>query len=200
MNVQSHALNRGVTGTVLVVDDEPRNRTLLVHLLRAQGHDTIEAVDGTDGIAQACKHSPHTILLDIMMPGPDGIEICRRLKENPATAAIPVLMVTSVSDRDAMLAAISAGADDFISKPVDKHELALRVSNAVHRKRLIDDLHAENEQLRLMIELKDSLTRMITDDTAALTELLHAQRATSADVSNPTAETKQNEEKKHVGN
>ncbi|MCE9614377.1 MAG: response regulator [Lentisphaerae bacterium] len=159
-------------GRVLVVDDERANRALLRDLLIAEGHAVIEAMNGDQAWRLIQAQPIDVVLLDVVMPGTDGIEICRRIKQTPATAAIPVLLVTSLRKREDRLHGIAAGADDFLNKPVDAEEVLLRVRNAIRSKRLYDELQQQYQQLRQMTELREKLTRMLVDDTAALATLL----------------------------
>src|SRR5258706_15269994 len=117
-------------GSVLVVDDEPQNRTLLRDSLEARGYDVVEAENGVQALEKVSQNPPDVILLDIMMPKMDGFEVCRRLKKDASTAQIPVLMVTSLSERQERLTAIGAGASDFLNKPLAFHDVVLRVGNA----------------------------------------------------------------------
>ncbi len=133
-------------GSVLVVDDEPQNRTLLRDSLEARGYDVVEAENGVQALEKVSQNPPDVILLDIMMPKMDGFEVCRRLKKDASTAQIPVLMVTSLSERQERLTAIGAGASDFLNKPLDFHDVVLRVGNAARSKQLFDQLQIEREK------------------------------------------------------
>lgn len=128
---------------VLVVDDEEQNRTLLRDPLEAHGYAVSEATNGAEALRQVTQAPPDVILLDVMMPEMDGFEVCRRLKQDPATAPIPVLMVTALTDRKERLLGIKSGANDFLSKPVDLQDTLLRVGNAAHAKRLYDEVQYE---------------------------------------------------------
>jgi len=149
---------------VLVVDDEAVNRELLCDLLEIHGYESTEAEDGESALAQVAACAPDTILLDVMMPGLDGFEVCRRLKAEPDTAAIPVLLVTALSGRDNRLKGIEAGANDFLTKPIDAQDVVLRVRNAVRLKGLYDQVRDNYEQLRKLEQLRDNLTHMIVHD------------------------------------
>jgi len=116
-----------IQGTLLIVDDEAGGRDALEGLLLNQGYRLNFAAGGQEAIEMIDQLLPDLILLDVMMPGMDGFEVCRRLRSNPLTAEIPVLLVTALDDRDTRLEGISAGADDFISKPYDRAELRMRV-------------------------------------------------------------------------
>lgn len=152
------------SGRVLIVDDDVRNRELLRELLAAQGHEVTEAENGEAALALVAPAAPHVILLDVMMPGMDGFEVCRRLKDDPATAAIPVLLVTALQERDDRLRGIEAGANDFLTKPIDTREVILRTRNAVHAKRLYDRVQEALERLQALERLRDNLIHMIVHD------------------------------------
>jgi class 3 adenylate cyclase len=148
---------------VLVVDDEEQNRTLLRDPLEARGYEVAEAENGMQALEKIAGCLPDVILLDLMMPQMDGFEVCRRLKTDSKTAHIPILMVTALSDRKERLMGISAGANDFLNKPVDIQDVILRVGNAVYTKQLHDQLQVEqekSEQLLLNILPKPIAERM----------------------------------------
>lgn len=113
--------------TVLIVDDEELGRETLEDLLVTQGFHLIFASNGPQALEKAAKFSPDLILLDVMMPGMNGFEVCQRLRANPILAEVPIIMVTALEDRKSRLQGIEAGADDFISKPFDRLELRARV-------------------------------------------------------------------------
>jgi class 3 adenylate cyclase len=149
-----HANRKRPSGYVLVVDDEEPNRTLLRDPLEAIGYEVAEAENGPQAIELVAQRSPDAILLDVMMPQLDGFEVCRRLKDNKQTAPIPILMVTALSERKERLMGIEAGANDFLTKPVDIQDVTLRVGNAVYMKYLFDLLHAEREKSeRLLLNI-----------------------------------------------
>ncbi len=133
-------------GFVLIVDDEEQNRMLLRDSLEARDYEIAEAENGEQALEQVAQRPPDVILLDVMMPKMDGFEVCRRLKTDPNTAAIPILMVTALGERKERMIGIAAGANDFLSKPVDLQDLTLRVRNSVHSRRLFDQLRAEQEK------------------------------------------------------
>lgn len=113
--------------TILIVDDDERNRKLLDVFARADGHQTISAKDGEEALLLAASHTPNLILLDLMMPGMDGFDLVRRLKDNPATQSIPLMIVSALDDVASGQRIAASGADDFIRKPVDRWELSLRM-------------------------------------------------------------------------
>ena len=135
----------GTKGTVLLIDDHKLNRTILRGPLLADGYSILEADNGEEGLRLSSECSPDVIILDILMPGMDGFEVCRRLKSQPATRDIPVLIVTALSGQEKLLEGIEAGASDFLTKPADLHEVRLRVRNAAKAKRLLDALQSERE-------------------------------------------------------
>lgn len=114
-------------GTVLVVDDNPNNLSVLVSLLRESGYRTLVAVDGESAIAQITYAKPEIILLDVMMPGIDGFETCRRLKANPDSAEIPVIFMTALSDTIDKVKGFNLGAIDYITKPFEHEEILVRL-------------------------------------------------------------------------
>jgi len=151
-------------GLVLVADDEDSSRRILKTLLNSLGYEIILAEDGSQALEMVKKYSPDVILLDVVMPEMDGFEVCRKLKQNSDTAIIPVVMVTSLNDHDDLLRGIESGATDFISKPVDLPEIKFRVKNALHTKRLYDQLQKKLIQLEEVEHLRDSLVHMIIHD------------------------------------
>jgi adenylate cyclase len=155
-------------GFVLVVDDEEQNRSLLRDYLEAHNYAVTEAASGMSALEKISRNPPDVVLLDLMMPKMDGFEVCRRLKTNLKTAHIPVLMVTALSDRKERLMGIGAGANDFLTKPIDVQDVTLRVGNAVYAKRLRDQLQAEkekSEQLLLNILPRPIAERMKKGET-----------------------------------
>ncbi len=153
-----------VPGRVLVVDDELKNRELLRDLLEAQGHAVYEADNGPQALALAEQVVPHVILLDIMMPGMDGFEVCRQLKAHPVLSSVPVLMVTALDERADRLRGIEVGANDFLNKPIDTRDITLRVRNAVYAKQLYDRVHESYRRLQDLERLRDDLVHMIVHD------------------------------------
>ena len=153
-----------ITGRVLIVDDQDANRLLLRDLLESQGHEVAEAVDGVEALQRVADAAPDVVLLDVGMPGIDGFEVCRRLKADPATATIPVLLVTALSQRDQRLLGIGAGANDYITKPIDKSDLSLRVRNAIRMRQLYVEIEEQYRRLEKLELLRDSLVHMIVHD------------------------------------
>jgi putative two-component system response regulator len=137
---------------ILIVDDEDAIRRVLRRLLVAEGYDVIEAEDGRRGLELAWIHNVDTVLLDVMMPGLDGFEVCRQLRADDRTAHTPVVVVTAAVDREFRRQARAVGADDFLSKPFDEIELLARVRNTVRVKMYYDSLARERNDLRVEID------------------------------------------------
>jgi len=131
---------------ILIVDDEHHNRNLLEVMLRPEGFHVTSAATGEEAIALVAQHPPDLILLDIMMPGMDGYEVATRIKGALATRNIPIIMVTALDDRAARMLGLSAGAEDFLSKPVDRAELCVRVRNLL-RLKAYGDYHDQYSQM-----------------------------------------------------
>jgi len=147
--------------TVLVADDTESVRLLFQKLLSAEGYQVVSAADGIAALDLVRLHRPDVILLDISMPGIDGIEVCRRLKNDPATRLTPIVLVTGMSELQDRIKGIEAGADDFLSKPVHPHELRARVASLSRVKHLIDALDSAEAAfvaLALTIEARDPST------------------------------------------
>ena len=141
-------------GRVLVVDDVAPNIRLLEAKLSAEYFDVISAANGSDALRLAANDSPDLILLDVMMPGMDGFETCRRLKADATTHHIPIVMVTALSDASDRVRGLEAGADDFLTKPVNDIALFARVRSLIRLKTMTDELRLREEtshQLGLML-------------------------------------------------
>jgi DNA-binding response OmpR family regulator len=119
---------------VLVVDDAPANVALLQQLLTRDGYRVITAMDGADALELIEVDPPDLVLTDVVMPRRDGVDLCRTLKANPATRLIPVVLITSLHGREDRLRGIDAGADDFLLKRFDPHELRARVRSLLRLK------------------------------------------------------------------
>jgi signal transduction histidine kinase/DNA-binding response OmpR family regulator len=132
---------------ILVVDDDPMNRDILQTLLGAQGFATLTAVDGEEALAIAKAQRPDLILLDVMMPKVDGIEVCRRLRSDPAFPFMPIVMVTARSDSRDIVAGLEVGADEYLTKPVDPDALVARVKSMLRIKALHDTVQGQAAQL-----------------------------------------------------
>lgn len=125
---------------VLVVDDNPHNLELILAYLEDVDCRTISAEGGLEALESVRNDPPDLVLLDVMMPKISGFEVCRKLKNNPQTADIPVIMVTALNEMGDIERAIQSGTDDFLSKPVNKWELMTRVKTMLRLKHLTDKL------------------------------------------------------------
>jgi len=132
---------------ILVVDDTPANVRMLETLLRRDGYEVVVARDGEEALSAARETQPDLILLDIMMPKIDGIEVCRRLKADPALGFTPIIMVTAMADAKDLVAGFEAGGDDYLTKPVDRQALATRVKSMLRIKALHDTVQQQAERL-----------------------------------------------------
>ncbi len=149
---------------ILVVDDEHFNIEIILGLLPKE-YEIISASDGKMALAKVEETSPDMILLDVIMPELNGFEVCRKLKSNEKTMCIPVVMVTSLTEKEDRIRGIEAGADDFLNKPVDKYELNARVKSLLRVKKYHDELLEEQEKLR---HLNEHLEDKVKERTASL--------------------------------
>jgi two-component system, cell cycle response regulator len=133
--------------SILIVDDEAIAREALLALLEREDYQLEVAVNGLEGLAKAEQIQPDVILLDVMMQGMDGYEVCRRLRANPLLAEVPIVMITALDDQTSKLNGIEAGADDFISKPFNRAELRARLRTITRLNRF---RHLQVERARLM--------------------------------------------------
>lgn len=118
---------------ILVVEDESDIRTLLLHHLRKDGYSAAGAPDGESGLKQAEERSPHLVVLDLMLPGMDGMAVCRRIRRNPNLRNTPILMLTARGEEEDMVSGLEAGADDYMAKPFSNRVLLARVRSLLRR-------------------------------------------------------------------
>lgn len=156
---------------ILIVDDEPRNVKLLKAMLVFESFELASALSGEEALEKVETFEPDLLLLDVMMPGMSGFDVCRRLKGEERTRAIPVLIVTALHEKSHRIQAMEAGADDFLSKPVDQIELVIRVKSLLRIKRYHDellssnkDLGEKNRKLQETEKAKEDLIHMIIHD------------------------------------
>jgi diguanylate cyclase (GGDEF)-like protein len=140
--------------TILIVDDELVSRYTVEVLLTAEGYTLVFAENGKEALEKAAELIPDLMLLDVMMPGMDGFEVCQRLRANPRLAELPIVMVTALDDRDSRLRGIEAGADDFMSKPFDRAELRARIRTITRLNRY-----------RRLVETEEKLVYLANYDT-----------------------------------
>jgi adenylate cyclase len=136
------------TANVLVVDDTPHNVKLLADLLTVKGYGVATATSGEEALAKVAERAPDLVLLDIMMPGMSGYDVCKRLRADPSTALLPVVLVTSLDPQQERVKGIEAGADDFLGKPINQQELFARVRSLLRIKALQDEVRQQAAALK----------------------------------------------------
>jgi adenylate cyclase len=147
---------------VLIVDDTPLNLKLLGDLLAIKGYAVTTAPSGEEALAKLVADTPDIVLLDVMMPGLSGYDVCRRIRANADTALLPVVMVTSLDPQQERVRGIEAGADDFLSKPINQPELFARVRSLLRVKALQDEVRRQAEALkRWNDELEDRVSQQV---------------------------------------
>src|SRR5689334_4498410 len=132
---------------ILIVDDNETNRDILIARLGPHGYDLKQAADGEEALAAARELLPDLILLDIMMPKIDGIEVCKQLKADTALPFMPIILCTAKADSKDVVAGLDAGADEYLTKPIDQLALVARVKAALRLKQLHDQVHEMNRGL-----------------------------------------------------
>lgn len=152
-----------MSGRILVVDDVPSNVKLLEAGLEAEYFEVISALSGQECLIKVAEQDPDIVLLDVMMPDMDGMEVCRRIKSDPKTAHLPVVMVTALNQTSVRVASLEAGADDFLTKPVERDELLVRVRSLVRLKAMTDELRTR-ENTAQSLGLIDSVKAMTEPD------------------------------------
>jgi cyclic di-GMP phosphodiesterase len=149
-------------GKILIVDDSPANVQVFARLMTRFGYEVLTALDGESALQCVARESPDLVLLDVNMPGIDGVEVCRRIKSDPQTRLIPVVLVTTLKASQDRVRGIEAGADDFLEKPPVVAELEARVRSLTRLKRYTDELDSAESvilSLGLTIEARDSYTK-----------------------------------------
>jgi DNA-binding response OmpR family regulator len=152
---------------VLLVDDEEVNLDLMEQLVVAEGYEVIRASDGETALEMVKTTKPDVIFLDIVMPQMNGLEVLRKIKTSPFSYAIPVVMVTAIAASEERIKSIHAGADDFITKPFDRIELAARLKSLMRLKSIHDRLENNYLALKEMQKNREALTQKMVSDFQA---------------------------------
>src|SRR5216110_748498 len=163
----------------MVVDDTPYNVKLLADLLGVKGYAVATAATGEEALAKLGAEKPDLVLLDIMMPGLSGYEVCRQIRADPCTALLPVVLVTSLDPQQERVKGIEAGADDFLSKPINQPELFARVRSLLRVKALQDEVRRQAEALK---EWNAKLEERVREQVAELQRLSQLKRFFSPSV------------------
>src|SRR5207247_10215130 len=160
---------------LLFVHDRPHNAKLLADLLSVKGYAVVTAASGVEALEKVPKETPDLVLLDVVMPEMSGYEVCRKIRTNPATATLPVVMVTALDPAQERVTGIEAGDDDFLSKPINQQELLARVRSLLRIKVLHDELAEWNRTLEERVEAQvaqlerlDRLKRFFSPQLAEL--------------------------------
>ncbi|MFP4528419.1 MAG: response regulator [Candidatus Kapaibacterium sp.] len=151
-------------GSVLIVDDIPENLQVVGNILMKKGLDIGFATSGQEALENVAYNKPDLILLDIMMPGMNGMEVCRKLKADPTTADIPVIFLTAKAQSDDVITGFEIGAIDYITKPFNSGELLARVMTQIELKNSRDTIHLQNQELRELNATKDKFFSIIAHD------------------------------------
>jgi two-component system cell cycle response regulator len=169
-----------MVGRVLIVDDVATNRIVLKVKLAAACYETLQASDGASALRLAREGLPDIILLDVVLPDLHGMEVCRRLKQDPVTRDIPVIMITALRDAEARRAALRAGADDFLSKPLDEAMLLARLRSLLRVRETAQELHLRESTSRALGFAEPRTFFAPPGETSGHVMLIAAQRETSA--------------------
>src|SRR5439155_1398700 len=168
-----------MTPPILVMDDTAQNVKLLADLLTAKGYRAVTAASGAQALAAIERERPDLVLLDVVMPEMSGYEVCRKIRDNPATAMLPVVMVTALDPTQERVKGIEAGADDFLTKPINQPELLARVRSLLRIKTLHDELSELNHSLEHPVPVPNPAERAIRMTLAmreSVTDLLATWR------------------------
>jgi putative two-component system response regulator len=152
IRVENGEMTKTNRAVVMVVDDDDNLRTLLQHMMQIEGYRVVTAPDGETAVKKANDEAPDIVLLDALMPGMDGFQTTEVLKGSERTSAIPIIMVTGLDDRDSKIRALKAGAQEFVTKPIDRSEVSLRVRNLLMLREYSNFLADQNRALGLMVE------------------------------------------------
>ncbi len=166
-------MSTDVIAKILVVDDTPLNVKMLVDLLTFKGYQVVSAASGAEGLAQVEREHPDLVLLDVMMPGMNGYEVCQTIRANPAYGILPVVMVTALDPAQERVKGIEAGADDFLSKPINQAELLARVRSLLRIKNLYDTVQSQAQELETW---NKTLAQRVEEQVAQLERLGRLKR------------------------
>lgn len=158
---------------ILVVDDNPANIDIIETRLATQGYRIITAVDGEDALAKAREHKPDVILLDVMMPKKDGLQVCRELKADPTLPFTPIILVTAKGDTKDVIAGLESGGDEYLTKPVDTAALLARVRSILRVKELHDQVQSQARQLA---EWNQSLEARVAEQIGEIERMTRLKR------------------------
>jgi adenylate cyclase len=158
---------------ILVVDDNETNRDILATRLEAHGYQTLQAADGEEALREVTQHRPDVVLLDVMMPNLDGLEACRRLKSDRAVAFTPVILVTAKAATQDIVSGLDAGADEYLTKPVDQAALVARVRSALRIKSLHEQVQAQAADLA---NWNQTLARRVEEQVAEIERIGRLKR------------------------
>jgi adenylate cyclase len=158
---------------LLVVDDTPKNVKLLADILAAKGYGVVTAASGPEALAQVERQRPDLVLLDVVMPEMSGYDVCRKLRSNPATELLPVVMVTALDPGEERIKGIEAGADDFLTKPINQAELLARVKSLIRIKELYGTVQHQAAELE---DLNKNLEHRVEDQVGQLERLGRLKR------------------------
>lgn len=165
---------RGERFRILVVDDDPETARIVRGWFSSEPYEILEARDGDEGVRRALRDRPHVILLDLRMPGLDGIEVARLLKTDPASRTVPVLLLTASRSVGDKVAAFTAGVDDYVTKPFDCEEIAARIRAMIRRRELLASLEHTIHDQRTTIEQLEGL--LVRDEKTGLFNFREFQR------------------------
>ncbi len=157
---ENSALNHGTRPVLLIVDDEPLGLKSMASVFEGQGYELVLAGSGQEAMQLVETGRPDVILLDVMMPGMDGLEACRHIRSHPGMAEIPILLVSALDDRQSRLEGLESGADDYITKPIDRAEVRarMRTITRLNRFRRLQEEIVYSRQT--MIELREYSRRL----------------------------------------
>ncbi len=168
-----------MSAKVLIVDDTPMNVKMLADILRFKGYQVVTAAGGREGLAMVESEAPDIVLLDVMMPELDGYAVCRAIRTNPATAILPVVMVTALDPAQERVKGLEAGADDFLSKPINQPELLARVRSLLRIKVFHDQIQTQSRELA---DWNHTLERRVADGVREIEQMGRLKRFVSPQI------------------